>query len=48
MLYDDDGKVTACGSVIRDETQRFAEDRELKRRLRELEAQVKAGGPAAG
>jgi PAS domain S-box-containing protein len=48
MLYADDGKVTACGSVIRDETQRFAEDRELKRRLRELEAQVKAGGPAAG
>jgi PAS domain S-box-containing protein len=47
MLYGDDGKVTACGSVIRDETQRYAEDRELKRRLRELEAQVKAG-PASG
>jgi PAS domain S-box-containing protein len=43
MLYGDDGQVTACGSVIRDETQRFAEDREMKKRLRELEAQVKAG-----
>jgi PAS domain S-box-containing protein len=43
MLYGNDGKVTACGSVIRDETQRFAEDREMKKRLRELEAQVKAG-----
>jgi PAS domain S-box-containing protein len=43
MLYGADGTVTACGSVIRDETQRFAEDRAMKKRLRELEAQVKSG-----
>jgi PAS domain S-box-containing protein len=48
MLYGDDGKVTACGSVIRDETKRFAEDREMKKRLRDLEAQVKSGGTAPG
>jgi PAS domain S-box-containing protein len=48
MLYGDDGQVTACGSVIRDETQRFADDRALKKRLAELEAQLKAAlpGPA--
>jgi PAS domain S-box-containing protein len=45
MLYGDDGQVTACGSVIRDETKRFAEDREMKKRLRELEAQVKCSPP---
>jgi PAS domain S-box-containing protein len=48
MLYDDDGHVTACGSVIRDETQRFAEDRQMRKRLRELEAQVKDSPAPAG
>jgi PAS domain S-box-containing protein len=43
MMVDVDGKVTACGSVIRDETDRFAEDRALKKRLAELEALVAAG-----
>jgi len=38
MLYGPDGQVTACGSVIRDETERFAADRALKKRLAELEA----------
>jgi PAS domain S-box-containing protein len=47
MMYGADGEVTACGSVIRDETKRFAEDREMKKRLRELEAQVK-DRPQAG
>lgn len=42
MLHDADGKVTACGSVIRDETDRFAQDRALKKRLAELEAQLAA------
>ncbi len=45
MLYGDDGKVTACGSVIRDETERFTEDRALRKRLMELEAQVAAQQP---
>jgi PAS domain S-box-containing protein len=48
MLYGDDGQVTACGSVIRDETQRFAEDRQIRKRLRELEAQVKGSPAPAG
>jgi PAS domain S-box-containing protein len=48
MLYGEDGQVTACGSVIRDETQRFAEDRQMRKRLRELEAQVKDSPAPAG
>ncbi len=43
MLYGPDGKVTACGSVIRDETERFTEDRALRKRVAELEALVAAG-----
>jgi PAS domain S-box-containing protein len=46
MLYDEHGKVSACGSVIRDETERFAEDRALRKRIAELEARL-AAGPAA-
>ena len=45
MLYGADGAVTACGSVIRDETERFEQDRALKKRLADLEAQR---GPQAG
>jgi PAS domain S-box-containing protein len=37
MLYGAQGEVTACGSVIRDETDRFAEDRALRKRVAELE-----------
>lgn len=44
MLFDDQGRVSACGSVIRDETERFAQDRELKRRLAELESRVANAG----
>jgi PAS domain S-box-containing protein len=43
MLFGADGKVSACGSVIRDETDRFAQDRALRKRVAELEAQVAAG-----
>jgi PAS domain S-box-containing protein len=43
MLFGPDGKVSACGSVIRDESDRFAQDRALRKRLTELEAQVAAG-----
>jgi PAS domain S-box-containing protein len=46
MLFDADGKVTACGSVIRDETERFTEDRALRKRVAELEAQLATGKPA--
>jgi PAS domain S-box-containing protein len=46
MLYGDDGQVTACGSVIRDETERFTEERALRKRLAELEALVVANAAA--
>jgi PAS domain S-box-containing protein len=43
MLFDTAGSVTACGSVIRDETARFNDDRALRKRLVELEALVAPG-----
>ena len=42
MLYTPDKKVAAIIAVIRDETDRFNQDRELRKRLAELEAKVKA------
>lgn len=47
MLFGADGKPNACGSVIRDETERFTRDRELRSRLAELEAKVAAGSAGA-
>ncbi len=47
MLFEPDGKVSACGSVIRDETERFSQDRELRKRVSELEAQLAAKGASA-
>jgi len=48
LLHDAAGQLTACASVIRDETERFNEDRALRKRLVELEAQLKAAAPPAG
>ena len=42
MLHGDDGKVSAIASIIRDETARFNDERALKKRLTELEAQLAA------
>ena len=42
MLHGPDGKVNAIASVIRDETQRFNDDRALKKRIAELEALLAA------
>jgi PAS domain S-box-containing protein len=42
MLFDADGKVSAVVAVIRDETERFNEDRALRKRLAELEARLVA------
>ena len=42
MLFAPDGKVASIAAVIRDETSRFADERALKKRLAELEAQVGA------
>ena len=44
MLFGPDGKPNACGSVIRDETDRFAQDRELRKRVSDLEARLVAAG----
>jgi PAS domain S-box-containing protein len=40
MLFGPDQKVNAVVAVIRDETTRFAEERALKKRVAELEAQA--------
>lgn len=42
MLFTPEQKVSAIVAVIRDETARFNEDRAIKKRLTELEAQVAA------
>jgi PAS domain S-box-containing protein len=43
MLFTPDDKVSAIVAIIRDETQRFNDDRAMRKRLAELEAQVAAG-----
>jgi PAS domain S-box-containing protein len=40
MLYTADGKVSAIVAVIRDESVKFAEERQLRKRVMELEAQL--------
>ncbi len=42
MLNGPDGKPTAIAAVIRDETARFTEDRALRKRLAEAEAELAA------
>ena len=42
MLFEADGKVGSIVAIIRDETIRFNEDRALRKRVTELEAQVTA------
>ena len=44
LLHGPDGKVSAIASVIRDETQRFSDERALKKRVTELESQLAAKG----
>jgi signal transduction histidine kinase len=43
MLFTPERKVSAVVAVIRDETQRFQDERELRKRVAELEALVAAG-----
>ena len=47
MLHAPDGKVSAIASIIRDETSRFNDERALKKRLADLEAQLAAKTLAA-
>ncbi len=44
MLHGPDGKVSGIAAVVRDESARFAQDRELRKRLTELE--MRAGKAA--
>ncbi len=43
MLFSDDQKVTGIVAMVRDETERFAEMRELRKRLAELESRSTQG-----
>jgi PAS domain S-box-containing protein len=45
MLYDAEHRVTDIVAIVRDETQRFSEERALRKRLLELEAAAKDAGP---
>jgi PAS domain S-box-containing protein len=47
LLHGPDGKVKGIAAVVRDESKRFAEDRNLRKRLTELEMQVAGKGGAA-
>jgi len=40
MLHGPDGQVTGIAAIIRDETQRWNDERELRRRLADLESRV--------
>ena len=40
MLFDENHKAVAVAAVIRDDTERFTEQRALKKRIAELEAQL--------
>ena len=46
MLFTADKKVSSIVAVIRDETSRFAEERNLQKRIMQLEAQVAAPATA--
>jgi PAS domain S-box-containing protein len=41
MLHAPDGKVSAIAAIVRDETVRWTEEREMRRRVAELEAKLK-------
>jgi PAS domain S-box-containing protein len=47
LLRDAAGQVSAIVSVVRDETARFTEERSLRKRLTELELQVRAADATA-
>jgi hypothetical protein len=47
MLFDEDHRVTGVAAVIRDETARWLEERELKTRLASYEAKSAAASPTS-
>lgn len=46
LLFDAEHRVSEIVAIVRDETQRYHEDRELRRRLTELESRTEASGKA--
>lgn len=48
LLHAADGSVSGIAAVVRDETERFAQERESRKRISELEAQVAAGARQGG
>jgi signal transduction histidine kinase len=48
LLTDTDGAVTGIAAVVRDETERWAAEQELRRRLVEAEAATTPSGGDAG
>jgi PAS domain S-box-containing protein len=48
MLFSAEGKVTGIAAIVRDESKRFADDRELRKRLVEAEAKVKTEAHSKG
>jgi PAS domain S-box-containing protein len=47
MLYTPEGKVSAIVAIVRDETVRWADERALKAKVAQLEAQIAASAAAA-
>jgi signal transduction histidine kinase len=45
MVRDEEGRLLGASAIIRDVTDRFTRDRDIRRRLAELEAKVRAPGP---
>ena len=45
MIYSDDHQVTGIASIVRDESKRFSEERELRKRLVELETMTASKTP---
>ena len=48
MLRDQVGSLTGIAAILRDVSERFERDRTLRRRLAELEAQLRPANPTAG
>ena len=48
MIHGPDGEVTGIAALVRDETDRWRQEQELRRRVQELEAAPVADGPDVG
>jgi PAS domain S-box-containing protein len=44
LVWDDDGKVVGASAIIRDVTERWTRDRDMRKRLADLEARLRAKG----